>query len=360
MIKVLLAALGTALVAAPIAAAQAVRVRVTAESGGPVLGAIVRLLDRNDSIVQRGLSNEGGRVLLKAPRGGEYRIRVDRIGYRGLQSGSMVVPDTGSVGLELVMPDQAVVLPEISVTGTTTCSTDPGRAPATAALWGEIRKALDATAISKRSGLTFTMTVWKRDLDSTMAIRSEESDTLQTTVPRPFHAIAASFLLERGYLIQGEGRTWSVFGPDEDVLLSDGFLATHCFGLATKEERGQRLVGLRFEPTPRRTVPEISGTLWVDARTSQLRYAEFRYVNLPQDLSDGGVRGRVEFARLPEGWWVVDKWFIRSARVVEIRALSQLLDQVPIRGQRLIVGYLEDGGAVLRVKGPQRVELGAP
>ena len=350
-----LAAIG--LLAVP-ASAQSIRVRVVTEAGPPATGAIVKLLDRSNMVIRSGLSDEHGRVTLRAPRGGGNRIRADRIGFRGVLSESVTVPDTGTVTLELRMPDEPVVLAELAVTGTTRCQRDPTRAPATAALWTEIRKALDATAITRQSGLTFTMAVWRRALDSARAVTTESVDTTRTRAPRPFRAVGLDLLVERGYLTTGEDGTWTVFGPDEEVLLSSQFLATHCFGIATREIGGRAEVGLQFQPAPGRTAPDIAGALWVTRDGLELRTVEFEYVNLPEGLPQSGLNGRVEFARVPQGWWIVDRWWIRSPRVEEFRVHPGVLENVPLHRRQVVRGYLEDGGEVLAIEGLPRIRLG--
>lgn len=339
-------------------AAQSVRIRVVTDAGPPVAGAIVKLLDRSDAVLRSGLSDEQGRLTLRAPRGGVFRVRADRIGFRGLSSLPITIPDSGTVALELRMPDEPVVLAEIAVTGTTRCDVDPARAPATAALWTEIRKALDATAISRHAGLTFTMAVWQRELDSTRAITAEVVDTTRTRAPRPFRAVAVDLLVEQGYLVPGDGPTWTVFGPDDEVLMSDAFLSTHCFGVVARETGGRAEVGLRFEPAPGRSVPDISGTLWATRDGLQLRAVEFEYVNLPERLPQSGLTGRVEFARVPQGWWIVDRWWIRSPRVEEFRVVSRVIEGVPLQLRRVVRGYAEDGGEVLAIEGLPRIRLG--
>ncbi|HEY9518018.1 MAG TPA: carboxypeptidase-like regulatory domain-containing protein, partial [Gemmatimonadales bacterium] len=64
-------------------AAQQVDLQIREEgSRAPVAGAIVRLLgDRG--VAAQGLTSEQGRIVLRAPTPGSYRIKVDRIGWSG-------------------------------------------------------------------------------------------------------------------------------------------------------------------------------------------------------------------------------------------------------------------------------------
>ena len=67
--------------------AQSVDIRLREDSAGrPVAGALVRLLGPR-GVAAQGLSNEAGRVVLRAGEAGEYRIKVDRIGWAGVTAG---------------------------------------------------------------------------------------------------------------------------------------------------------------------------------------------------------------------------------------------------------------------------------
>lgn len=337
-------------------AAQVVRLTLVTEgTRTPVAGAIVSLLTSDGAIARRGLTNEAGRLVLRAPRGGAHRLRADRIGFRGLTSDLINVPDTGSVSVEIEMPDAPVVLTELKVTSSSSCSGDPATSAATADLWNEIRKALDATALAKRLGLTFTMALWRRELNEGLDLKFETVDTIETAVPRPFFAAAPEALVAQGYILPNDkGSTF--FGPDEEVLMSPGFLSTHCFGLNRRTANGQQQVGLRFEPIRERKLPDIGGTLWVDVATRELREVDYRYRNVPASVPRDGLMGKVEFASLPEGWWIVTRWNIRMPQVqeIQIRIVSRPQEHGTVERRQIIRGYLDDGGAIVSVKGPPR------
>jgi len=99
--------------------------------------------------------------------------------------------------------------------------------------------------------------------------------------------------------------------PDADVLLSEAFVRDHCFRLARPSRERRDLAGIAFAPAPGRRLSDITGTLWLDARTFELRLVEFRYANVGEMPDDTDLGGEVHFAKLPNGAWVVRKWFIR-------------------------------------------------
>jgi hypothetical protein len=71
---------------------------------------------------------------------------------------------------------------------------------------------------------------------------------------------------------------------------------------------------MSFEPESEREVPEVRGTIWLDARTFELRLVEFRYSRLPSPSGNRNIGGEVHFTRLPSGAWIVERWFIRIPR----------------------------------------------
>jgi hypothetical protein len=117
---------------------------------------------------------------------------------------------------------------------------------------------------------------------------------------------------------------------------SNAFIRDHCFGLAGAPRNRPDLVGLSFEPARDRRTADITGTIWLDARSYELRHIEFRYTMLPRSLPNADrVGGEVYYARLTSGAWIVSRWFIRMPHEIV------LPDDWPRRQLR------EEGGAVI-------------
>ena len=109
---------------------------------------------------------------------------------------------------------------------------------------------------------------------------------------------------------------------------------------ALAHQRGQ--LGLGFEPIPNRRVPDVTGTLWVERLTGELKALEFEYTGLPQGLARSDLGGRVEFLRLPNGAWIISYWHVRLP-VVESYERRVKTRPAPQQISR-IVGLLERGG----------------
>src|SRR5690606_27088554 len=100
-----------------------------------------------------------------------------------------------------------------------------------------------------------------------------------------------------------------------DVLLSERFVEDHCFQPEPWERDDRDWVGMGFKPArSTRGVVGIQGTLWFDRRSAELRLLEYRYVNLPRELSGTPAGGEVACLRLPAGAGLVHRWRIRMPR----------------------------------------------
>src|SRR5262249_44190905 len=137
----------------------------------------------------------------------------------------------------------------------------------------------------------------------------------ETHGTKPWFSVPAERLQQAGYVVEDDSGM-TLFGPDLDVLASRYCWDTHCLHLNAGHGADGSLVGLDFEPAERPRHVEIRGTLWLDSTTSELRALSFAYVNLPLSGDDTIAGGRVEFARLTTGAWVLPHWVIRMPMVV--------------------------------------------
>ena len=143
--------------------------------------------------------------------------------------------------------------------------------------------------------------------------------------------------------------------PDEDVILSDSFAATHCLRILPDTGR-DNAVRLGFSPVPGHRQTDISGVLVIDRATSELRRLDFSFVNLPAMDVVGSPGGQIVFRRLPEGSWLIEEWAIWLP-VAELHkdlppALLRLNTRMPARpvpASSTRFGLQTTGGYVNRV-----------
>ncbi len=308
--------------------AQLVRGRVTQEtSAAPVTGALVELLfaDSADVRAASALSDASGAFELRAPAAGRYRIGAKRIGVRRYLGAAFLLRSGETRSESIVLAPVEYRLPEVVVTANTLCTVNPRDRSRVAALWDEARTALDATQISLRDRLfSAQVTRYVRDLDpSTRKVLGETESNVRGVVTSPFNARPPDSLSAHGYWQRGADSSVTYYGPDATVLLSDAFLDDHCFRPVEGRDERRGLVGLAFTPVAGRLVPDVLGTLWLDARSFALQLVDFTYDRLAPGLAPGldstAIGGELHFAQLPNGAWLVRRWLLR----VPVRGRSE-------------------------------------
>ena len=330
------------LVAASLSAQAITGTLVEAETGAPVEGASVILLSRSGDQVDWRLTDAAGRFDFRMTRAGTYLLRADRIGHASVLSDPIPVDRGVTAVVRLETPVEAILLAGIDVRSSRRCEIRPGRGAATATVWEEARKALEAT--SRTSGLgvyRFVIRRYERELDARgRRVRSEQSRIQRGGMAGPPRSLNAESLLESGFTRpDGDGTIY--YAPDADVLLSDLFLDTHCMSLAEGEDEAEGLLGLVFEPTEDRGVSDISGVLWLDPEDGEVQWLDYRYEFLDVPNSER-LGGKIRFHGLPNGTWIVREWYIRMPILEATRRSG--------RRQRVrLVGLKEEGGLVLRV-----------
>jgi hypothetical protein len=320
-------------------------------AGTPLAGVLMTLVrDDNPGVtVVSALTNDRGTYLLRAPQPGRYRLGAKRIGVRRYESGAIELESAQDVERDVEVEALAYRLPIVTVRGDPLCVRRADQAERIASLWDEARTALVATQVSLRDRLFRARVVrYIRDLDPNLRLVGErmrrQSDAV---VERPFVSLPAEALSRDGYWRVHPNDSISYYAPDADALLSATFARDHCF--TTSEGRGDRsgLTGLSFEPATERNVPDVRGTIWLDARTLELRLVEFRFSRLPFPTDNRNIGGEVHVARLASGAWFVERWFIRIPRYSDrpITRSSGVPGQRPTLEYRL-VGLAEEGGTV--------------
>lgn len=269
-----------------------------------------------DSILARTLSNSTGRFSLTV-RPGRVKLSALRIGQLPFEIGEIALTPTDTQSVRVVLPHAPIMLPTVTTTAQASCRLSGAEGAAVAAAYDEARKAILSTTLSAEEGppiarfSTFTQerTVGNRALTPKMREFAEGPSR------SPFASLSPEDLAENGYQLSRQSET-SYWAPDANVFLSDIFVAGHCLGLVRNDSEHDEWAGLTFRPVKlRRGVVDVSGILWIDRATSELRRVEFRYEGLPTYLARLQLGGRLEFTRLAEGSWFISEWEIRMPRM---------------------------------------------
>jgi hypothetical protein len=346
--------LAAACIAAP-AGAQAIRVSVTEElSGRPLAGALLDVLDDQGGVAAQGVLSSDGRRVIKLPRPGSYRVRLRRIGFQPFIGAAVTVAGLDMVDVTVHAPDRRVVLNTIKVTGRQ-CSRDAFDDPGLFALWEAVRTALTTTVLSRAdTSLVLEARAFHRTLDDARNVTAELVGLPRTAdAKRPYVARPAAELQREGY-VRMVHDDMEFYAPDEQVLLSDEFLASHCFEVARGVDAADGLFGVHFSPADTRKVTDISGTLWVDSASAELRYLDFWFEQRgmpPSAHGEDRSGGQVVFERTPGGAWIVSAWRLRMPRLRK-RLSGGLGRSLAVT---TVVGGYEEVGGVVRTKGTDTV-----
>ncbi len=352
---------GMAILAPSSLTSQAVTGRLIGQdSESGVEGAIVWLLQEDGLPVARVLSDENGEFRLHSLDTGRFQVRSQRIGFADSTSEIFELGQGQTIEILLEASTAAVPLEGLVVTGESRCDLEYGSGEPTDQLWREARKALTAAVLTGSSRLySFRVRQYSQELrpGSLGVARVNDMYTFSATHGNPIRSRPVEDLQRSGYVQSDSLGVVRYFGPDAEVLLSDEFLNGHCFRVERDRTSRSGPVGLRFEPTPEIEHPDVTGTLWLDERTAELRYLEYRYTDLPAEVGDAPIGGRIDFERLPGGSWIVRRWFIRMPHMTRIENDSGRFLGLVMKSLK------ETGGEILEIRDfdpePLRRSLGA-
>lgn len=307
------------------AGAQTIGGRVLdSASARPLSGVLVVLLDAGDAARARDLTDADGAYHLSAAAG-EYRIRTLRIGFRPFTTAPLRLASGESTRRDIVIASTPVKLDTVRVLSRNPCRVLDEGGGATGEIWQQARTAITAaqlTALAK--GYDAALMTYERTMAPNLVEVKKRAAFLRSgRTLRPWVTLSLDSIDKIGYVFRRGDGAMIYNAPDLEMLLSDDFAGTHCFRVAREGVGDGGRVGIAFEPTRERVVPEISGTVWLDAKTAELQQLEFRYVNIGPDLARGSAGGDMSFARFRNGGWSISRWNIRMP-VLEQQVASRL------------------------------------
>ena len=319
---------------------------VEAATGRPIIGANVSLFDSAGTIpLLGGFSDQSGRIDLRAPMRGPYRVRADKVGYDSWLSVQLAIGDR-TVFVRAGMIPGRNTSPVIA-RNENACQQMVGPGSAIGDMWTEIKKALTASAMTESQGLVpLDVDLYERILDRDGAVVSERTEQRNRIARRPVLGISWDQI---DTTRRNDASGIDIFrAPDAATIAADQFVKSHCFAAIRGYGAESGLTGLEFKPSRVGGPPELTGVLWLDPKTNSLRALNFDYVNLPIPLRIARTSGRLEFDQLPNGQWIVPRWYIRMPRLAHVNSR----DPRSTAGDTLI-GYQEVGG-VARPAGSAR------
>jgi hypothetical protein len=340
--RVLLLALALAGMPASSAAQTVTGTVVDRWTSAAIPGAVVVLLDTAGGRHDAAISDAQGRYTVRASSAGAFRVRAERVGYSTELSPVLALNAGEQATQPLSIVPSVVTLDEVVARGARRrCTVRPANGVQAAIVWEEARKALEAAEVAaRRQTYQFRLRRFRRVLsDSRLAMQDSSSAVETGFSDRAFRSPPQDRLVAHGY-VESEGDTLAFHAPDAPTLLSDAFLDHHCFSFRQGRRENAGLVGLDFAPLRTRRLPEIRGTLWLDGKTGNLRFVDYTYVNLPYARTGAPLGGRIEFAQVGGGGWIVNRWTMRMpGTVIRHRGLEPV-----------VIGMVETGGEVVDVR----------
>ena len=215
-----------------------------ADSVTPARAVLVQLTDSTGEVVGRTLTGATGAFAITAPGEGRFGLRILRIGFRPHEVPPRPLRTGTAPSLTIVLRSAAVTLPTVAIRGERSCRERPDAAVAVFAVWEEARKALQSAEAATALGALTTefVSYRRRVLMDSGNVHDEVVEQHRERNARPFTSAPPDTLALRGYR-RRVGDKDNYDGPDGAVLLSDSFLATHCFRL-----RQPQLGGGSVEP----------------------------------------------------------------------------------------------------------------
>src|SRR5680860_84842 len=133
---------------------QSILVHVTeAESGEPIAGAFISLLDEQGAILRSALTGQSGRFLFPVPDPGVFQVKAEMIGRETKFSSPFTLRMGESSQVALSLWYRAIPLAGIRVEADGRCRLRPDEASEIARVWEEARTALAVQAWTEQEGL---------------------------------------------------------------------------------------------------------------------------------------------------------------------------------------------------------------
>jgi Carboxypeptidase regulatory-like domain len=329
--------------------AQSVQGRVLALPGDtPVTGALVVLVDSAGGDVARAATTASGGFTLAAPHPGTYRITVNQIGWEAWRSRSFALTTGSSQPMVLHVQAQPYTLAPLTVEARRSrCGIQLGSPELVTRLLTVAQTALGLAEATAHSGdIRFSSETYRTRFSPNFDVADSTDTGVEPLASWPIQSAPPDslrvwgFVRERGAESEPLGGSGPIYyGIDARVLFTDWFLESHCFRV--EEEKSGALV-VRFTPADRERRIDIEGRVVLDPASLELRRIEFTYVGLPRWVPRGHAGGEVLLRRLHGGPWVPFAWRLR-APVPRLELGSS---------ERRLTGWLETGGRVRSVRGP--------
>jgi hypothetical protein len=258
-------------------------------------------------------SDADGRFVIRGLTPGPVRISARRVGFSAVDTTIQVARgDTTRVDLGLSLV--TIRLP--AVHSLARACAHPGGSDAQigvelAALFDQVKENADRNRLLSRS-YPFELKVERRITrpERLLVTRFVAYDTILKSSDREWRYAPGKMLGTREYASGVFAGKWSTLTmPELADFADERFLINHCFDFGGVDVvNGDSLIRIDFSPAPAVHDPDVAGTMFLDARTYQLRITDIALVNLNRQLR-GQISGqwvRANFREVIPGVPVLD------------------------------------------------------
>lgn len=307
-----------------------------------VAGTLVKV-ERGGVAVARALTAQSGAFVVPVTDAGGYTVTAQRIGFKPVTAEATAGAGVLATPVILRMAEQIEMLSAVRVLREERCGSDLQRNPDLQALWLEAVKALEGAAVAghehrKPRAVHRYIRELRRDG------RTVVTDSNWTAMGNAgfYRSVPASVLAGTGY-VDSLADGYVYYAPDLEVLISESFLATHCFAMDQKLIDSGNRIGVRFRPSESVDRVDIEGVFWLNSSSYELQELEYSYTQVPYGVRDRRIGGLVRFDRSANGRWFVSRWIIRMPLVTLVERTN-----VPnvILFEHRLVGFREEGAVI--------------
>ncbi len=250
---------------------------VDAEDGQPVPYATVLLLGTSWA----SFANADGRFRLDGLSPGPYSMRARQIGYSPVDT--VAVIDTVRVGAAVVFAMHRIpaFLPLVTVKGQKGCATgvpDSAVNPGLSLVFAQVRENVD------RVRLLLDTYPFRYSREEEMDLRLTPGGDVTQWIDTVAYESGDERPYRVGGIVQvdsgGERPRHYMYLPTFSAFGDSAFLSAHCFVYGGTESLGghdnSKVVRIDFHPSPAIQVPDVEGSIYLDAQRWVVRRAVFR------------------------------------------------------------------------------------
>jgi hypothetical protein len=255
---------------------------VSREAGIPLGHSMVTVLGAE----RQTFTSERGVFAFAALEPGRYRIRATHIGFTPVEITVDIPAGAAPPRLRIELVRISVQLATVKVVAAATCTT-PGRPnpdvePDFAAIVAQLRLNAEQYQVLSDS-FPFSYKV-EQTFQSMRGDSSRVNPKIETVA---FRSDVHGWEYKMGDMVERtrEGRTIMHLPTLRDFASYD-FLNNHCFRYGGLDStRDGALVHIAFEADVQIRTPDVSGSVYLDAKTYQIRRAELQLTKIPPGLS---------------------------------------------------------------------------